>query len=202
MELNNALDICNLAVSLIGNFGSIMNIDQPNTDKEALFARWVDITRENALIEIKPNFAISERTIGLNPDAIRKRLVGYEYPSDCLQILSVDGFDTTIPPIEENHIWVSKPLEGGLTIRFIRNITDVTKMSSTFKMGWACMLAANVAMDMTQDARKVKAIRDALPVTMANISANSSQENRPVIVARSSYQKARVTGVGREYRRL
>ena len=50
-------EICNLALSRLGDKKTVENIDNPTTQTEKTFAKWYDVTRRASLRKMIPNFA-------------------------------------------------------------------------------------------------------------------------------------------------
>lgn len=201
MTVNSKVDICNMALGHLGNYGTISNIDTPTNDKETTFALWYDICRQNFLKTVMPNFCLARKIVA---QVVAAAPFGselgyqyaYEYPSDCLKLLGVGELreKENNYSVEGNLIWTSEEYTTGLPIRYIKDVTDVTKFSPEFKMGLSLFLAQNVALDITQDVNKANSLLKMIPEKMAIISGLNAQENPPIRISRSRFHEARATG--------
>lgn len=197
MAINSKVELCNLAISHLGNFGTISDIDAPDSDKEVTFSLWYDISRQTFLKMTMPNFCLARKNLALvveTPPAPFS--FSYAYPSDCLKILGIGNIEDKKNnyTVEGNRIYTNVEYEDGLPIRYIKDITDVTSFSPEFKVGFSWFLAGNVAMDITQDVNKVKMIEAVLPEKMSTLSGLNAQENMPIRISRSKFKEARVSG--------
>lgn len=205
MAINTKVQICNMALSHLGNYGTINDIDTPVTDKEKTFSLWYDITRQAFLRNNMPNFALERRllaaaslTIPFGYDA------AYLYPSDCLKILGLGNVDEKAdykyavesvdgqPVIYTDDTWT-----GGLQIRFIKDVEDISVFTPDAKVLLSWELAANVVLDITQNEQKSQLIQQILPMKRIEFSGVSAQENRPIRVSKSLFEQARLTDISR-----
>lgn len=200
MPTNSKSDICNLALSHLGNYGTVSDIDTPTNDKEITFSIWYDITREMLLKMTIPNFALKRRRVAKITESdieIAQRFGFanvYEYPNDCLRLLGIGNVDekTNDYAVEGNRIYTDLDYtETGLPIRFIVNVKDVSLMSVEFKMDLSWMLASNVVLDITQSTEKQLFIEKILPTKLSSSSAMNAQENRPIRINRSKFRESR-----------
>lgn len=205
MAVTSKVELCNLALSHLGNYGTVGDIDTPSNDKEIIFAQWYDITRQGLLKSVMPNFALARRAVSQLPtDPAFGYANAFEYPSDCLKVLGLGNVDQradytysvervgTRLAIVTDDDW-----EDGMELRFIEDVSDVNAMSVEFKLLLSWVLAANVALPVTQDAVKSKAIRAEIPSKMSELSGLNAQENRPIRISNSRFRGARNYDVGR-----
>ena len=197
MAITSKVELCNLAISHLGNFGTISNIDTPQSDKEIAFALWYDISRQTFLKMTMPNFALARKSLALVVETPPPPFsFSYAYPADCLKVLGIGNIEDKLNnyTVEGDRIYTNVEYEDGLPIRYIKDITDVTAMSPEFKVGFSWFLASNTAMDITQDVNKVKTIEALLPEKMSTLSGLNAQENMPIRISRSKFKQARVSG--------
>lgn len=195
MEITSKVDICNLALGHLGNYGSVTNIDTPTGSKETTFALWYDITRQTLLKRMIPNFAMSRRTIAavsVTPPFGYTNV--FEYPSDCLKVLGLGDIDQRaeyIFNVEGEYIYTADAWVDGLELRFIKDIKDVNSFSPEFKLAFAMELAKNVALDITQSAEKAALLEKVLPMRLMELTSINAQENRPIRLSVSRFKQAR-----------
>ena len=198
--LTTKSEICNIALSKLGNRGTVENIDTPTKASEKTFAKWYDIVRQLALKEQKPNFAQERRIVG--QDLTKTPPFGYsfafEYPQDCLALLGIG--EQTLKrnnySVENNAIFINDDfgeeyVDNGLPIRFIKDVTDVSKFSAEFVLVFASMLADKVCYEITEDDTKKQIVQTDMKSEKASASALSGQENRPIKINNSRFKAAR-----------
>ena len=176
---NSKIQICNLAAGGQGLKNSINNIDTPTSDKEIVFAQWYDITRQHVLKFLMPNFALQRVILAALPAVPAAYANDYQFaypvPSNCLKV-------TTFNDQVSN---------GGPTLRFIADVTDVTLMSPDFIMTFASILGKMTAMVNTQDpGKKASLLKDAMQ-EWTNSTAQNAQENKPIRRSRSKFRESR-----------
>lgn len=188
------VQICNMALSYLGNFASINNIDTPESQKETTFALWYDVTRQAVLKEYMPHFAMARRIVAklvaTNPFGYANV---YAAPNDSLRIFGIDVVDakTFNYTIEGGHLYTDEDYPDGLPLRFLKDVEDVTTFSPEFCKLLAAKLALNVAMEITQDAGKIQVLSSLLPKMEASVMGMSAQENKPIRISRSNFREAR-----------
>jgi hypothetical protein len=194
--------MCNLALSRLGNYGSIENIDTPTKPAEVVFAKWWDAARRMALKEMIPNFALDRRILA--PDAVAPAF-GYgkrfEYPSDCVRVLGFGEIQNKKNSYSIEGNWIltddyDEDAEDGsvsLPIRFVKDETDVTKYTPEFIDALSWFLAYTVNMEITQDADKQVYLEKIINSKKAVSSAINSQENMPIRLNNSKFKAARQT---------
>lgn len=202
MAINSKVELCNMAVNLMGNYGTINDIDDPETDKEVTFALWYDVSREVFLKMIMPNFAIARKRVAqVSEDIPYPFTYGYEYPSDCLKALGIGAVEDKKNDytIENNRIYTDVLYEDGLPLRYIKDFKDVSLMSPEFKIGFSWFLASNTVMEITQDVSKANKFEKLLPSKMSAISGINAQENMPIRISRSKFEESRRSGFASDH---
>ena len=197
MAINSKVDLCNMAISRLGNFGTISNIDTPESAAEITCALWYDISRETFLKMTMPNFSLARKTLALVVETPPFPFAfSYKYPSDCLKVQGRGAIEDTTNDftVEGDRIYTDVVWEDGFPLRYIKDIKDVTSMSPEFKVGFSWFLAGEIALDITQDVSKAKMIEAAMPQKMATLSGLNAQENKPIRISRSRFKGARRTG--------
>jgi hypothetical protein len=201
MTTTSKIDICNMSLGHLGNFGTIQNIDTPSNDKEITFALWYDISRQTMLKLLMPNFALARKVVAQvvipAPFGVDQGYQqAYEYPADCLKVLGIGEVKDKENnyAIEGNLIWTDQAYPNGLPLRYIKDIEDVTMMSPEFKMTFSLFLASNACMDITQDANKAKLLLQMLPEKISTLSGLNAQENMPIRKSVSRFRQSRWTG--------
>lgn len=198
---NSKNAICNMALSELGNYGTVNNIDAPSDSKESAFALWYDVTRQAALRLLVPNFAMTRRTVAKKTTTPTFGYsYAYEYPSDCLKVL---GFGETDARSREYNvelgsdgtieIQMDEDYPSGLPLRFIADVEDVSRFTPDFKILFSIMLGANVALPVTQKQALKDKLEAKLPQKMSELSGVNAQENPPVRVSVSNFKASKYT---------
>ena len=197
MTITSKVDLCNMAVGRLGNFGTISDIDTPKEDKEIICALWYDISRQTFLKMTMPNFSIGRKRVSQSTETPPYPFsYAYEYPSDCLKVLGIGAIEDKENnyTVENNMIYTDVFYEDGLPLRYIKDVTDVSAMSPEFKEGFSWYFAGNIALEITQDINKAKLIQEILPQKLATLSGLNAQENKPIRISRSKFKASRRNG--------
>lgn len=197
MTINSKVSVCNMALSQLGNYGTISDIDVPTNDKERTFALWYDISREFVLKLLMPNFALKRAiTSKLSEVPAFGYSFYYEYPNDALKIQGIGNAQDKKNDyaVEGNKILHNTDYSDGMPIRYVVDVTDINSWSPEAKLMLSQYLAAYTCLAITQDAAKAKKLEDALPAKMSTASGLNAQENMPVRVSNSRFKAARVMG--------
>lgn len=198
---------CNLAMSRLGNYGSIENIDTPIKPTEIVFAKWWEHSKEVALKTIKPNFALER--VKLAKDATAPAF-GYSTrfakPADCLAVL---GFGQVQEKRKEYAIeggWIltedyDTDTDGNITLslRYVKNVDDVSAFDPEFMEELSWFLAYNANMEITQDDEKQVYLEKVINSKKAEAAALASQENPPIRINKSKFIQARTATNPKNY---
>lgn len=205
MAITSKVEICNMALTQLGNFGSVEDIDSPSQGPETTFALWYDVIRQYLLKITIPNFAMERRVVAqLAFTPPFGNGFAYEYPKDCLKVLGFGNIDekTFEFSVEGNRILINEEFTEGLNLRFIRDIEDVTQFGPEFKLLLSKVLAAHVALDITQDLKKAQQLKSELPPGMSELSGMNAQENPPIRKSVSKFKQAKIVPTIRNNEKL
>lgn len=200
MAINSKSDICNMALSHLGNYGiTTLNIDTPTKDQERVFSLWYDVCRQFVLKLLMPNFSLERVIVSkLSETPAFGYAYFYEYPNSALKILGVGEIQD-----KENNYNVESTPNGiiaiahdhdyteGMPIRIIKDVTDINRFSPEMKLLLSQYLAAYTCIAITQDAAKAKKLKDELPSEISSASGLNAQENMPVRISNSRFKNAR-----------
>lgn len=193
-------DIAKLALDLISEEEVITNITTPVTTEEAIVARWYDQTRLKVLRMIGWNFAIKRSQLASSVTAPEFGFsTAYPVPSDFIKLLTINGAEIlqlirgNDYEFEGGEILVNEPSTSALKVRYVRDVTDVTKFDPMFTDLLIRQLAHDIAFKFrastTDMTRLEKLVAEAKEMA---ISADG-QERPPIRVERSG-----VIEVGRQ----
>ncbi len=203
--VNVAEEVCNIALGKLGVRDTVLNIDDPDTPLEKIFAKVYHSIRQLALKEQKPNFAIRRRTVAENSavSVTPSDAYAYEYPADCLALLGVGEQEE-----KENTYWVEGYSGGlviyskedfttdGMDIRYIHDVSDVSIFSAEFVLVFAAMLADRTSYEITEDDTKKQIISADKKAEKASAASLNAQENRPIKINNSKFMAAKKVGLG------
>lgn len=157
----SVVDICNLAMSRLGDSANISSIDPPEASPQAEYcAQFWPIARDSALEGYPWAFATKRATLAELTPETDAWVYAYAMPTNCLRVLSVQdseatsdlGVDTSLPT--QQAFTIETMASGSLAIltdqdqasaRYIAKITDSTKYSPLFVDYVSWLLASHVA---------------------------------------------------------
>jgi hypothetical protein len=197
----NNFDICNLALSFIGNTRPITSFAD-NTTESILCDRFYNIARESILAEFPWSFAkksyvalkqaviIDAVTSEETPETHAKYGYVYLFPDDALRIISVKyGAESQGMTNEFEIVYV---LDGEPAKRivcdikdakaeYIVDVEDANAFSSTFIEAIAWKLASMIAVGLAKDTRVAQYCGQMYDVTVRNAKhMEALQNNKPV----------------------
>lgn len=194
MAINSDVGVCNLGLSMLGNYGTLSNIQTPTNDKELTFSIWYDICRQFTLKLMMPNFALDRLVVA---KLVETPAFGYEfyyeYPNSCLKLLGIGNVadKQNNYAVEGNKIATDLDEDEGLEIRIIRDIEDVNQFSPEYKLLLAQYLAAYTCLAITQDTSKAAKLMADLPQQISTASGLNAQENVPIRISNSRFKASR-----------
>lgn len=199
MAITSKVDICNLALGQLGNYGTVSNIDTPTKDTERTFVLWYDICREFVLKLLMPNFALTRLVVSqLAETPAFGYNYFYEYPITALKVQGVGNVED-----KENNYNIERTPSGvkaishdydyttGMPIRIITDVTNINDWSPEAKLLFSQYLAAYSCLQITQDVQKADKLMAGLPAAMSVSSGLNAQENMPVRISNSRFKASR-----------
>lgn len=198
MAINTDVDICNLALSYLGNLNSVNTLSGNDmNDKEVIFSIVYDVVRQSLIREHLPNFAKKRKIVAKLGDA---PVFGYknafEYPADCLKVLGLGNLENKCNDYNigagENKRWIETDYEpdeeeGGLEIRYIADIESVSLFDPNFKILLGMELAKHTCLQITQDMQKLQMLEQLISKNRMAFANVDSQESKPIRVERSKF---------------
>ena len=194
MAIVSKVQICNLALGVLGSAENILNIDNPTNASEKIFALRYDLTRQKVLKLVKPNFALKrDKWAKLNVTPSFGYAYAYAVSNDCLAVLGIGNIEEKRNDyaVEGGQLQTNQDAPEGLPVRYVRDITDVTKFTPEFVDLLAWHLAYDCCMSLTQSAEKLGYLTQIMPHNISNASAMNAQENRPIRISNSKFKAAR-----------
>jgi hypothetical protein len=189
------VDICNLALNLMGEGERISSIETPSYDNEVTMAAWYDQSREETLRSGVWNFCQKYQLLTRTEDGSFGYDDAYNLPNDCIRI-NVVGTDRyskiTDYEVSENQIHASNGTNLGLF--YNKNTIAVSRMDPLFIKALALRLALNTAFLITKKKSIVEALAAALLQQEANAKSVDGMERPPRRIQRSRLISARRSG--------
>lgn len=202
--MKTKVEICNLALSCLGERSTVESIDSPSKQTEVVCSKWYDVSRRTALRQLMPSFARKREVWALN--AGYKPAFGYQYAykykNDCLKVLGIGeiGSGRNDYAVEDGHILVNENFEGGLPVRYISDVKDVSRFTDDFAHMFAWFLAKDICTELTSSSQKYGEIEKVLQAKIQEFCSVDSQENKPIRLKNSDLLRAR-SGLGPMYGR-
>lgn len=186
------VDICNLALSRLGDKRTVEDIDAGKKNEELVFKKWYDITRQSTIKRSMPSFAMVRE---FWPKANYVPEFGYNsaylYKSDCLRVLGIGNIENTENNYsrEGNYLLCDEDYPNGLPVRYLKDISETQKFPSDFVELLSYELAANVCTELTESQQLLNYIQQILPLKRLEFTGLSSQENKPIRISNSRFNR-------------
>ena len=194
--MNTKSQICVLAGSRLGTNVSVSDIDNPTNAAERVFAKWYDVSRQYVLKILAPNFSLDRALVAKSSvTPVFGAAYCYDKPAGCLRVLGVDEIQEkeNTSSIEGDYILSDEDYDDGMPIRYVKDITDVTKFSPEFISLLSWQLAYDCCIELTKDPDKLLYIEKVMPSKLSGAGALNSFENRPIRINNSKFRQARTT---------
>lgn len=189
----------NLALSRLGQSGTIENLETPKKPAELTVAKWIDHANRMAIQSLKPNFARKRVNISRSKQTVDfpNDYYLYPYPADCLEVLGIGNIeDKRNDFIVEGDFILTEYGEGGaLPVRYVREVTNYSIMPASYIEALSWFLASCINMEITKDLNKQQFIEQKVMQTKREASALNAMENRPIRISRSKMTAIKRGGV-------
>lgn len=175
------VDICNIALDYFGERANVTSIELPKLPTERILARHYDLVRRSLLREYVWNFARAETTLARTGDGGLDFADRYLMPTDCLRIISIGDrvFPTVTYNLLNNEIYMDNGGSNSLQLRYVKDVTDVSKYDDLFTILFATQLAEKVAYKFSKDKQQIAMIKDTLARELPKAISINSQQKKP-----------------------
>jgi hypothetical protein len=179
------VEICNLALSYLGQRASIASIANPESQDEINFSQHYDLTRQCLLRSYAWSFAQTETILASTGGATQDYLNQFLLPSDCLRLLSLGSslFRIRDYKLEGRTILVSsiftQPSISSLKIKYVTDMKDVQFFDPLFIQLLGLELANRLSYLYQRSTDDQKRINDLLKQETSKAVGTSHQESRP-----------------------
>ena len=190
--MTTKIDICNLALSRLGNKATIETLDTPRSPEEKILKKWYDITRQTTLRRTMPSFAI-RREIWAKADFAPE--FGYQnaylYRPDCLKILGIGNLyrQKNDYSVEGKYLCCDAFFEKGIPVRYIRDEQNTTLYPPDFVDLLSFELAYNICSEISDNVEMLKYIQQIMAQKRIEFCSIDSQENKPIRISHTKYDR-------------
>ena len=192
--MSSAVDICNLALSHLGDEATVSSINPPEGSAQAeKCARYYPIARDALLERYQWTFAITRAVLAPMAVSVGAWAYCYALPSDALRVLMVlapdegetslgQSFDTETLPSGQR-VLVTHQNEA--SARYVRRVTDTTRFSPLFADALSWWLAGYLAGPLLKGEAGRKAAKDlrVFALTMSGNAADADGSQSDVTAA-------------------
>lgn len=199
MAITSETDIGNLALDLL-SAGTVQDIVTPTTPTEELLNRWYDQVRQ-AILRAHPwNFASKRVIISASATAPDFGFsAAFPVPNDFLRLLSIqdaDGNDIQAANFRMEYVGTQRCIlfntdGGSLRLRYVFDITDVSKFDPLFIQLFAHELAIAIAYKVTESNGNVERVAALIKQSGSLARSIDGQESPPIVIQRSKSIDAR-----------
>jgi hypothetical protein len=153
--MTSVVDICNLALTHIGDEANVTAIAPPDgSTQAALCATYYPFARGTALEAYNWTFATKTAELSLLDYEDDTWIYAYSLPASCLKIIGLSPFPTDLDYQTDKDFTIEAKSDGSLMLltntesascKYIYNITDVNKFSNKFIEALSYLLASQLS---------------------------------------------------------
>lgn len=195
------VEVVNLSLDLLRHSDKVTDINDPESDTEALAARWYDVTRRSILRAFPWNFARKRIILSRNATAPSFGYAdAYKLPNDYLELVFIgenynEDYETDYS-VEGGQILINNDGASSLQICYVSDVTTVGSFDALFLDLFVAELAIRLANSLTGINKSMKEIIGWRNDLRAQARAKNGQEN-PIKVRQVSALKSLRRGVTR-----
>lgn len=190
--ITSVVDICNMALDYC-NVRNITSLDE-ETKQSKVCSRWFDTVRKSLLLNINASFSIKRAILAEYADYVPVYGYGKAYvlPRDLLQVLNLGNpLDDNLYQIEGEYFYCDESVSN-VSIRYIADITDVTKFDSEFCDCLALKLAEKICLPLTEDEQKTNVLKQYAQQKYVETSTKYGRDNRMIVINEPRYRHSKV----------
>lgn len=185
-------DICNMALDYC-NIRNITSMDE-KTKEAKKCKQWYDLVRRSLLTNLNASFSIKRAPLAEFTDYVPVYGYGKAYvlPRDLLQVLNLGNpLDDRLYQIEGEYFYCDESIKN-VNIRYIADITDVTKFDSDFCDCFALKLAEKICLPLTEDEQKTQFIKQLAQQKYVETSTKYGRDNRMIVINKPRYRNSKI----------
>lgn len=195
----SVLDICNMALDYC-NIRNITSIDE--STKEAKKCKmWYDTVRKSLLTNMNATFSIKRAVLAEYADyePVFGYKKAYSLPRDLLMVLNLGSpLEDNYYQIEGQFFYCDESVEE-VQIRYIADITDVTKFDADFCDCLALKLAEKICLPLTEDEQKTQLLKQQAQQKYVETSTKYGRDNRMIVINTPRYRQAKIASENLNY---
>lgn len=194
----NSIDISNLALASLGNTRAITSMAEQSTEA-ILCGRFYDVVRQSLLKLYPWGFAILIDDLTVTTDTHDVYDYVYEYPENCLRILSVNAVgDTSSADYSvyavQGDIGMIRRIATDIEdarITYIYDVQDCDTMPAEFVDALSLLLASRLALPLASDGRMAQAISQQAAIAIDTAKRMCALEQKEPPKTENKYMNAR-----------
>lgn len=144
----NKYDICNLALSFLGNTNKINSFTE-NSNEAALCGSVYDIARKTLLTIFPWNFAVKQAALTVTTETNKDYEFVYEYPSDAIRVLRIfTGNEINMGVVNQYQV-IGSRIVTDIADAQVEYIIDAADFPPVFEEALAYKIASMVAIPLS-----------------------------------------------------
>lgn len=188
--VKSSVEICNLALDYL-NEDNITSLTE-DTKQSKKCNQWYDVVRKSLLTNLNASWSINRAVLAEVKNVVP--VYGYNkcygLPNDCLQVLNLGSpLSDELYQIEGGYFHCNR--ESDVQIRYIADVTDVSKYDAEFIELFALALASQICIPLTEDYEKRNYINQLKKEKYVECSTKYGRDNRITVIHKPNYRNAR-----------
>lgn len=199
----SVIEICNRALSNIGNSRSINSLQEQSKEAGACSLHY-EASRDATLADFEWNFATTRLALADTGNPPPDWQYAYSYPVDCLRIIGI-----MVPGVRNPTAAQRIPYETGSDasgtgrliytdqesawLKYVQRITDVNMFDAIFMEALSWRLAAAINMQLTGDANLGNDALQKYSAIILSAGSHSMNESQEPAVPESEFTAARLS---------
>lgn len=173
--IRNDVQICNMALSKLGDEGDIASLTDDTSEKARVCNLHYEHIRDTLLESHTWNFAMSRAELSLNSTSpVFEFNNSFQLPADCLRVYDLWNTESDYE-VEGRNLLTD---DGAAKIKYISKLTDPAKFSTLFTEALATRLAAEIADQLSgSQSRRVSLLKE-FKIKNSEAKMRDSQENK------------------------
>ncbi len=201
--MSSVIEICNLALSNIGNSRSINNLKEQSKEAGACDLHY-ESCRDSVLADFDWNFATKRVALADTGNPPPDWQYAYQYPTDCLRITEImvpgQRYPTAAMRVQyevgADYAGTGKLIytdQPSAWLKYVSRVDDVNMFDAIFVEALAWRLAAAINMQLTGDASLGNNALNMYSVVIRSAGTHSMNESQEPAAPESEFTTARLS---------